>query len=278
MPPQKVTTDEFYCGPGRQTFATSWRPAGRAGEVVVFVHGLGEHLGRYDAWARKFVEVGVAFYAMDMQGHGKTIGRRGHTEAFDVIYQAVDDLIVRARHDNPGSKIHLYGHSMGGCVILGYELSRAPDAAKIIVTGPAIKPGFEPPAWKVALGKALESLLPRLALGNELDVNGISSDPAVVEAYLSDPLVHDRISTRWFNEWLRTVDAILMGANRFKKRMLFLHGAADRLTSPVASEALAKKIGKSVTCKLWPDAFHELHNEKCQDDVFDVILAFIKSP
>ena len=278
MPAQKVTTEEFYCGPGRQTFATSWRPAGRAGDVIVFLHGLGEHVGRYDRWARKFVEVGVAFYGMDMQGHGKTIGRRGHTDSFDVIYQELDDLIVRAKQENPNSKIHLYGHSMGGCVVLGYDLRRNSVVAKIIVTSPAIKPGFEPPAWKVTLGKALEGLLPRLALGNELDVNGISRDPAVVQAYLNDPLVHDRITTRWFNEWLRTVDAILTGTDRFKKRMLFLHGAADRLTSPVAAEALANKIGKTVTFRLWPDVYHELHHEKCQDEVFDVILAFIKSP
>jgi acylglycerol lipase len=277
MPDQRVIAEEFYFGPGRQTFGKSWRPVGRAGDVVVFLHGLGEHLGRYEEWARKFAMVGVAFCAFDIQGHGKTIGRRGHTDSFEVIFQVIDDLIARAKFENPGAKIHIYGHSMGGCLVLAYELSRNSDVAKVIATGPAIKPGFEPPAWKVALGRALESLLPRLALGNEIDVSGVSRNSDVVQAYLNDPLVHDRISIRWFNEWLRAVDEVLLGADRFKKRMLFLHGASDRLTSPVASEALAKKIGHSVTYKLWPEAYHELHHEKCQDEVFDVILAFIKS-
>ena len=266
---------------GRTVFAKAWIPDSKQGteckNVVVLIHGLGEHLGRYENWSKLFCANGAAVYALDAHGHGRTTGKRGHTENFELIYDDIASLVTRARAEYPKAKIHLYGHSMGGALVLGATLNRPMDIASIIVTGPAIKPGFEPPAWKVSLAKGLDHVFPGLVLGNELDVTGISKDPEVVAAYKKDPLVHDRISVRWFNEWLRCTDSIIVRAKQFTKPILIVHGAEDRLTSPKASEDLAQKIGDKATYRLWPGAFHELHNEPIKEDVFKFIWQWLTS-
>lgn len=275
-----VLTQEFTIpnGSGRLVFCKSWRPDSSAVDrVIVMIHGLGEHLGRYDHWARKFCDSGSAFYALDTHGHGKTTGGRGHTESFSLIYDDIAELVARARRENPSAKIFLYGHSMGGCLALGATLNRELRIDALILTGPAIKPGFEPPAWKISLAKFLDRFLPALALGNELDIEGISSDPDVIKAYKNDPLVHDRISVRWFNEWLRAVDQILATTRYFKLPILIIHGANDKLTSPVAASLLAQSIGSHAKFHLWPGAKHEVHNEPCKDDVYRYIWQWMQT-
>lgn len=262
---------------GRTVFCKSWRPESSPNHVIVLIHGLGEHLGRYEHWVKRFCDAGAAVYALDAHGHGRTSGGRGHTEQFDLIFDDIAQLVARARQDYPKAKIHLYGHSMGGCLVLGTALNRKLDISTMILTGPAIKPGFEPPAWKISLAKFLDRFIPALALGNELDVNEISSDPAVVEAYKKDPLVHNKISVRWFNEWLRTVDQLFANAKSFGMPMLLIHGANDKLTSPSASADLANAIGSNVTFYLWPKSRHEVHNEPFNNEVFNYIWQWLDS-
>lgn len=275
----KVTKEafDFTNSSGRTIYAQSWRPGGDPKHVIVLIHGLGEHLGRYEDWATRFCDSGAAFYALDTHGHGKTTGRRGHTESFELIFDDIETLVARARRDFPQSKIHLYGHSMGGCLVLGAALRSKLDIHSIITTGPAIRPGFEPPAWKVNLAKLLDKIVPGLTLANELDVNEISSDPSIVAAYKADPLVHSLISVRWYNEWLRWVDRIFAGAKNYKQPVLIVHGADDKLTSPVASAQLAAAMGANVTFHRWPHARHEVHNEPFKADVYSFIWNWITS-
>jgi alpha-beta hydrolase superfamily lysophospholipase len=168
---------------------------------------------------------------------------------------------------------------MGGAVCLGFAISRSshtdvPNLRSLITTGTAIKPGFEPPAWKLKLAAVLDKLVPSLALGNELDPNWVSSDPKTVAAYHADPLVHDRISVRWYNEWVRTVEAVRSHTTKIKIPIFMHHGLADRATSPQAAEEMAKVL--KAKFQGWPGAFHEIHHEPCQNDVFAAIMAWIR--
>lgn len=258
-------------------FAHSWLPdSPDVKDIIVLIHGLGEHLGRYNHWALKFCNEGFGVYALDMIGHGRSAGKRGHVDSFDENYESVSKLLESVHQKHPNAKIHLYGHSMGGAVVLGSVISRNLKASTIIVTGPAIAPGFEPPAWKISLAKFLDQILPGLVLGNELDINGISRDPAVVEAYKKDPLVHSKLSVRWFNEWLRCVDMIKRQVIEIKVPVLIMHGAEDKLTSPTAAEQLSKSMKTNTTFKLWPNGFHEIHNEPDKDDVFQYVVNWIR--
>ncbi len=263
---------------GRSIFSQSWMPQGTADHVIVLVHGLGEHSERFKPWAMRFVDKGFAVYALDTHGHGKTTGRRGHTEAFGLIFDDIKHLLARARSDYPGAKLHLYGHSMGGALALGFVALRSNDATalnltSVIATGTAVRPGFEPPAWKIKLAKMLDSIVPGLALGNELDPNWLSSDPAIVTAYKADPLVHDRISVRWYNDWLRTIEAVRSNASKIHVPVLMMHGDADRATSPSAARELAKTL--KAQFQSWPGAFHEIHHEPCKGAVFNALVEWI---
>jgi alpha-beta hydrolase superfamily lysophospholipase len=136
---------------------------------------------------------------------------------------------------------------MGGAVIFGFASFRAhnadvPPIASIVTTGTAIRPGFEPPEWKLKLAAWFDNIVPWLALGNELDPSWLSSDKNIVAGYNSDPLVHDRISVRWYNEWMRTIEAIKFDSKTFKSPIFMMHGAADRATSPKAAEEMARVI------------------------------------
>jgi alpha-beta hydrolase superfamily lysophospholipase len=256
-----------------------WQPSDHQVKgVVVLIHGLGEHSGRYTHWATKFCNQGFAVYALDLAGHGRSSGKRGHIESFDRLYDDVAELVTIARKNHPNVPIHVYGHSMGGAIALAAAINRPLGQTTLITTGPAIAPGFEPPAWKISLAKFLDRWAPGLVLGNELDIQGISQDPKVVAAYKRDPLVHSKLSVRWFNDWLRCVEQIkTRGPKEITSPVLIVHGAKDKLTSPRASEDLGRTLGERATFKLWPNDLHELHNEPDQDEVFNYLQSWILS-
>ena len=263
---------------GRTVFAQAWIPDKNPTHVIILIHGLGEHSGRYEAWAQRFLKDNVAVYALDVHGHGRTTGARGHTDAFGYIYDDIQHLMSTVRTDYPEVKLHLYGHSMGGALSLGFAAFRAhnadvPSITSIVTTGTAIRPGFEPPAWKLKLAAWLDKIVPWLALGNELDPNWLSSDKNIVAAYNSDPLVHDRISVRWYNEWMRAVEAVRLNPEKIKAPVFMLHGASDRATSPKAAAMMAGILNAKF--QSWPEAFHELHHEPCKDKVFAAVLDWI---
>jgi acylglycerol lipase len=263
----------------RTVFARAWTTEESPSQVIILIHGLGEHSGRYDDWAKRFVKENIAVYALDLHGHGLTSGPRGHTEAFGYIYDDILHLLNCVGTDYPGVRIHLYGHSMGGALALGFAALRAHTAdvaplTSLVTTGTAVRPGFEPPAWKLKLAGLLDHVVPWLALSNELDPDWLSSDKGIIAAYNVDPLVHDRISVRWYNEWIRCVAALSLSPEKIKTPVLMMHGSADRATSPKAAEELAVDI--KAKFKLWPDALHELHHEPCKDQVCSYILDWVK--
>ncbi|MFO0947599.1 MAG: alpha/beta hydrolase [Planctomycetota bacterium] len=260
---------------GKLTFAQGWSPKAQSRGVVCLVHGLGEHGGRYDRVACDFRDAGIATLAMDVRGHGRSEGKRGHVPSFELIHSEIAHLLEEARTRHFGAPIFLYGHSFGGAMVLHHALRSQEKLAGVIVSSPALRPAFEPPAWKTLLGKCLNHVWPSLALANELDVNEISSDPTVVRAYREDPLVHDRISVRLFNEWLAAVAEIFGRADEFPQPILLFHGSADKLTSAPATRELAGHLGSRCTFRLLEGCRHEPHNEPCKQDLQQWITAWM---
>jgi alpha-beta hydrolase superfamily lysophospholipase len=277
------TTRTWKNQDGLNMFSQTWLPQDDPKQVknaVVLIHGLGEHSDRYASWAKRFTQIGIAVHAIDLQGHGRSDGKRGHTTSMGAIYDDVKFMMSRCQEDHPQAKLHLYGHSMGGALAIGYAALRADDAraarlSSIVLSGPAFKPGFEPPAWKIKLAGILERLWPSLTLPNGLDPEWLSSDPAVVFAYKSDPLVHNLISVRWYNDWTRAVTAVETNASNLEFPVLIMHGGEDKATCPIASEKLAKVLHAQF--KLFAGMRHELHNEACSDEVFRTTMSVINS-
>jgi acylglycerol lipase len=260
-----------------QLYAQAWQPEADPEAVICLVHGLGEHSGRYAHVAAFLSQAGYALLAFDLRGHGKSQGQRGHAPSFGVLLDDISHLLEEAAKRYPSRPCFLYGHSLGGNLAIEYALRRRPQLAGVIATGPSFRTAFEPPAWKVTLGKIMYRLWPTLSLSNELDRQGLSRDPNVVRTYNSDPLVHDRLTARLGIDLLQSGLWALERAAEFPLPLLLMHGAADRLTSAPASREFAAQAGERCTLRIWEGFFHEIHNEPEQEQVFAFLSDWLKS-
>lgn len=261
---------------GRLLYAQAWQPEGEARSAVCLVHGLGEHSGRYGHVAAALNRAGHALLALDLRGHGRSSGRRGHIPSIEVVLDDIDLLLEEAAQRFPGRPRFLYGHSMGGLFVLYHALRRRPALAGVIATGSALRSPLEGQRAKVVLARLLSRLLPALTFPSGLNPATISRDPAVVQAYCNDPLVHDRISFRLAGELLRTSRWVMEHAAEFPLPLLLIHGGADRLTLPEGSREFAARVGGGCTLKVWEGLYHEVHNEPEQGEVLAYILAWVE--
>ena len=242
--------------------------------VVLLVHGLGEHAGRYTGWAKQFNDTGVEMRSFDLPGHGLSGGRRGVVPPFDVLHDIIDSKLESIAADRPGIPLFLYGHSLGGGIVLDYLVRRKTSLTGAIVTSPWITLTMTPPRLKVMMAVALKSIVPDMTSSSGLNAGYLSRDSQVVTAYVADPLVHDRISFRLFTEALKASEEILAGASGISLPVLVIHGRSDMITSPSGSVEVASSMPSSIL-KLWDDGYHELHNEPFRDDHFTFIREWI---
>ena len=244
--------------------------------VIVLVHGLGEHSRRYE---REVVPAllnnSMAVISYDQFGHGQSKGKRGHHPGFSFLLDSIDQMIDKASELFYGKPVFLYGHSMGGNIVINYSLRRRSILKGLIVTSPFLRIAFEPPQWKMTFARIIDKIMPSLTMSSDLDVNSISRDEDEIAAYQLDPLVHDRVSTGYSLEIMKNGEWAIEHANDLKLPMLLLHGTKDKLTSSVASEEFANKSEK-VKLILFENAYHELHHDLDKDKVLEKIISWIK--
>ena len=241
--------------------------------VIVLVHGMGEHSKRYERFVIPFFnQNSIGVITFDQFGHGLTEGIRGHNPGFEAVLDCVDVMIDKAFEVFGKKPILLYGHSMGGNVVINYALKRNNNLKGIIVTSPFLRLAFTPPAWKIFLGKVLQKIMPSITMGNEVDVEALSRDKNEVELYKSDPLVHDKVSPNYSIVFMETGEWAIENADKMNIPMLLMHGTGDKLTSWKASEEFRDKGGKNVELYLFKDAYHELHNELVKNEVIEKMI------
>jgi alpha-beta hydrolase superfamily lysophospholipase len=261
----------FISRDGANLFAQAWQPDPSAKAAIALVHGLGEHSGRYQHVAANFTGAGFVFSAFDLRGHGRSPGARGHINGWEIFYTDIEDFLSDVRLRFPGLPVILYGHSLGGSIVLNFALDKQPSLAALIATSPGLRTAVAPAAPKVMLGKLMYSIYPNLALANGLDRSKLSRDPEVVRAYENDPLVHDRVTARLGLDTLRYGEWALEHASNLSLPLLLMHGDADQITSVEASREFARRAGERCTLKIWNGFYHELHNEPEKQ----IILSFI---
>jgi alpha-beta hydrolase superfamily lysophospholipase len=254
----------------------AWVPTGDSKASVVLVHGLGEHVGRYAHVGATLTEKGFGLYGFDLRGHGKSGGARGHIPSYDALMEDLNLFVHQVEQRHAGLPCFLYGHSLGGNIVLNFALRRNPDLRGVIATGPWLKLAFEPPAIQVALGRVMNRIAPGFTQGNNLNTKALSRDPAVVNAYENDPLVHDRITARHFVEMYEAGLWALDHAAEFPLPLLLMHGSDDQICSPIASQEFGKKVGDKATFKLWDGLYHEIHNEPEQVQVIGFMIAWLE--
>lgn len=250
-------------------------PVPGARTTFAVVHGLGEHSGRYERFAQGMAKHGSGTFAVDLRGHGKSPGPRGHVDSWLQWIEDVSAFVARVASIAGGEVIPL-GHSFGGATVLSAVLSgKLSNSRRFIVSSPALKVKVAVPAWKIKLGTTASKLLPRLVLDNEVDPKLLSRIPEVVEAYRADPLVHSKISSRLYTEWLSATHDILDRAGEIKVPFLILAGTNDGLIDPEGSKELHAKAHAMSELRLLEGRYHEPFNDRDNEEVFTMIASWL---
>jgi lysophospholipase len=176
-----------------------------------------------------------------------------------------------------GTEVVPLGHSFGGVLVLSALISGAVCAQRAVVSNPALRAAVKVPAWKERVGVISSRFLPRLVMSNEVDPGVVSRDPAVVQAYRNDPLVHDRISVRLYTEWLAARQEVLDRAGSIRAPILIISSSADRLIDPAGSRELAALLPNS-ELKVYEGRYHEPFNDLGADEVFGDLASWLLAP
>ena len=246
--------------------AQGWLPEGAPRDVIAIAHGYAEHGGRYGNLVDRLVPQGYALYALDHRGHGRSQGRRALIDRMDRVIEDFHGFVgeVRARHG--GEQVKVLGHSMGGNVAFGYALRWPGDLSGVILSGPLI--GGDLPSAQRFILKLLSAVAPNTGM-IALPPEGVSRDPAVVKAYVDDPLVTTgKVSARTAHEMFKAVASYRGRAASMLVPVLIQHGEADSLVPLAGARPVIDAIGApDKTVITYPDLFHEIYNEPERDVV-----------
>jgi lysophospholipase len=268
-PAAEITRQEGQCSSadGLDLHWRSWLPAKPVGTLVV-IHGLAEHGGRYRETAEYFATHGWAVYAGDLRGHGLSPDVPGagrvHVRRFTDYFMDVDAFRNLALERHAQLPLFLLGHSMGGLITISYVLQNSEPLSGAIISSPALgtHPDFKPPAVLRMLVTVLDRLAPRLRFPSDLDTSAVSRDPAVVKAYLDDPLISQKVSARWYAEILRAIKRAHADAHALSIPLLLMQSGADRLVDPAAPARWADAAPPGrVELVTWQGLYHEMFNE-----------------
>ncbi|MGB3300443.1 MAG: lysophospholipase [Phormidesmis sp.] len=278
---QENTEDEPplrpVCASSRSSGQTSGRASGKSLKgVLVLVHGLGEHSGRYCAVVKGLTAAGYAVYAFDNQGHGRSEGQRGHINRWQDYRDNIQSFLQLVRQQEPTAPLFLMGHSLGGLIVLDYVLRSAQspqfqslNLLGMVVSAPAIQPSSGTAhSSRVILARLLSGLFPRLTLKMKLSASGLSRKQEVDQEVADDPLIHPYATLRWGSETLNTIKWVKAHIDRLQLPILLTHGDADPIISPEGSREIFRQIqSPDKTLTLYPGSYPEPHNDLDADIV-----------
>ena len=245
--------------------------------VVILVHGMGEHSSRYTSSVIPTLnEHHLAVVSYDQFGHGKTQGKKGHNPGYTYLLDCLALVTEKTAELYPGQPLFLYGHSMGGNVVINYVLKRSHPFKGVVATSPLLRLAFQPPQWKLRAGKIMQKLAPSITLPSELDATAISRDPDEVQKYIDDPLVHDKISANYSLAVFEAGEWAIANADKLNTPALIVHGTGDQITSHEASKEFVQNSDKMAEIELIEDGYHELHNDLEKEAVLEFILTWIE--
>lgn len=247
---------------------------------IIAVHGLGEHAGRYAWFAQQIAMDGGNFCILDLRGHGRSNGRRGHSSSYQQLISDIEFFVSQQKiEDIPA---FFFGHSLGGGLAINYALELSSDTKDVdsiflgfIASSPLLKLSFEPPTWKLFLARALAKIWPSFSLDRDINPDVLTRDKNLVEAYRTDPLNHELVSAAMTLGFLEAGESALRAASKLKIPTLILHGEEDQVTDIKSSRQFAESAAGVASFKSFPDCYHELINEINRDQVVGFITEWI---
>jgi acylglycerol lipase len=256
----------------------SWLPEGEPKAILLIVHGLAEHSGRYANVVNRFVPLGYAVYGVDHEGHGKSSGTRVYVERFEDYTDTLKTYFNMVRNWQPAKPVFLMGHSMGGLIGAVYLLDHQVELTGAVLSGPAVKvPDNVSPAF-IFVGKVISVLMPKMGVIG-LEAEGVSRDPAVVQAYVNDPLVfRGKVTARLSAELVKAIRRVTAEAANIRLPILILQGSADRLVDPKGAQMLFDAVSSAdKTIKIYDGLYHEVYNEPEHDQVLGDVEAWLET-
>ncbi|MBC8438771.1 MAG: lysophospholipase [Deltaproteobacteria bacterium] len=255
-----------------------WLPEEEPKAILLVVHGLAEHSGRYMNLVNHLVPSGYAVYGIDHMGHGKSDGKRVFVERFQDYTKTLKTYFDMIRAWHPKRPIFLIGHSMGGLISAAYLLKHQEDLAGAVLSAPSIKVPDNISQATIFIAKMLSIILPRAGLV-QLDSEGVSQDQAVVEAYVNDPLVYTgKTTARLGAEIIKTMQDITKQAAKITLPILIAQGSADKLVDPGGAQLLYDIVGsRDKTIKIYNGFYHEVFNEPEHEQVLNDVKTWIEA-
>lgn len=266
----------FTTTAGEKRFAREW-PAEKAhrGNVII-IHGLADHSGRFHDVAGFLNRHGYSVFSFDLEGNGKSPGKRGHFISLEKVFSEIGQFIQYVKNQDQGLHLFLYGQSMGGNLVINYGIRFNPAIKGIISSSPWLKLTSLPSRMTIAMARLIHLIYPSFLQPNGLIAGDLSHDPEITTAYANDPFVHGRISVRTFFLIVSAGEFALRHAEELKLPLLLMHGTADRITSFKASRSFAAALKNRVSFKAWEGLYHELHNEFNREEILNFVVQWME--
>jgi acylglycerol lipase len=263
---------------GLELYHTAWLPDKDTRAVIIAVHGLAEHIGRYKNVVNYLVPRGYAIYGLDHRGHGKSQGIKGYVDRFDDYITDLKIFYDMVRKEQPDKKIFMLGHSLGGLIAVDYAIKYQAELAGLIASAPLLKIGASVSPATVFMAKIISALAPKMGV-TTLDASAISKDKAVVDAYVNDPLVYrGKTSARLGVEMIKITTKIPEMIPTITLPLLVMYGTEDRLCDPEGSKMLYEKASsQDKTLKAYEGLYHEIFNEPEHDSVLADVDAWLST-
>lgn len=261
---------------GLELFWRVWEAPGPKASLLL-VHGLGEHSGRYHAFAETLAYAGTTVFSFDLRGHGRSPGPRGDVDAFPRFLEDLLGMEAEMAKVIPAELPRfLMGHSLGGLICLRrLQVFRGPYAGAIL-SAPWLATALPP--WLRRIGSALGILLPGVPFPAGINPERLSRDPEMVRAWREDPLIHTRISGRFFREAEREQRKALASGWPGDLPGLFLVPTADCVVrSPVTLGFVRALAGEGVQVEVLEERRHEPLNDLGRDEVYGIVLDWLKA-
>lgn len=262
--------------PQVKRFVHRWQASNQPTSVVCIVHGLGEHGGRYAPLASYLASTGLEVFAFDQQGHGMSPGRRGEIASYDSMLEDIHAMLLWVQQQTSGLPQILFGHSMGGNLVLNYALRKQAAAVGVISSSPMIRANKAPAAWMEYLLRGALHLVPNHQLKAFIIPERLMSDPSEQRALVEDQLFHNRLTLRLGAALLDSGRWLLAHAPRLAIPTLLVHGTSDYLTSHEASREFALAAGEACRLELLEGQLHDTFRDLERQRVLDLISEFVQ--
>jgi alpha-beta hydrolase superfamily lysophospholipase len=255
-----------------------WLPEGEPKAALIIVHGFAEHSGRYTNVVEHFVSLGYAVYGLDHLGHGRSDGLRAHAERFEEFTRTLKVFCDMVHDGQPEKPTFLLGHSLGGLIGAMYLLEHQAEFTGAILSAPCIQATGGVSPITITMGKVLSVLMPKFRITG-IDAAGVSRDPAVVQAYVDDPLVFTgKMTARLGAELLEAMQRIVLQASRIVLPILILQGSDDLLVCPDGARELYDGVGSTdKTILVYEGLYHEVFNEPERGRVLSDVEAWLEA-